>query len=88
MSITDNYDYFTCELRGKEITIEVYFNMQSGGSNGYGSDEPAWSHASFSTENLYHPERARKLHKRLADAIMEKYAKDISEHLNERYEGN
>lgn len=31
------------ELRGREFTFHVEGEVTGGGSNGYGSDEPAWS---------------------------------------------
>ena len=56
------------EIRGREVDIVVYGFLSSGGSNSYGSDEPAWCSVEITDiRGLY---KNKPVSNRLYDEIM------------------
>lgn len=49
------------ELHGIEVEIFVHYDYATGGSNSYGSDEPAWVEVDFDESDLWHSKRTRQL---------------------------
>jgi hypothetical protein len=61
----------TVEIRGREFDIVVYGQLTSGGSNRYGSDEPAWRDVEIT--DIRGRIKNKSVSPRLWDAIMEQY---------------
>jgi hypothetical protein len=61
----------TVEIRGREFDIVVYGQLNSGGSNRYGSDEPAWRDVEIL--DIRGHNKNKSVSPRLWDAIMEQY---------------
>ena len=49
------------ELHGRDVEITVHYDYATGGSNSYGSDEPAWVEVDFDESDLWHSKRTRQL---------------------------
>ena len=67
----------TVEIRGREFDIVVYGFLSSGGSNSYGSDEPAWTQVEIT--EIRGLNKNKPVSKRLWDEIMKDYEDTIVE---------
>ena len=67
----------TVEIRGREIDIVVYGQLTSGGSNSYGSDEPAW--CSIEITDIRGLNKNKPVSSRLWDEIMKLYEDSIND---------
>ena len=77
------YITMTVEVRGREVDIEVYANISSGGSNSYGSDEPLWF--SVDLNDIYGRKRRKPVSNRLYDAIVGLYEDTIVDQFQHAY---
>lgn len=75
----------TLELRGYDCQVEFHYDVTSGGSNFYGSDEPAWTEVKIT--DMVFPLTQKRITKRLQKYILEQYETTIHEILIEQYEG-
>ena len=72
--------YTEVEVKGITLNVVAEGHVSSGGSNYYGSDEPAW----VEVEDLtVYAEDGRKLSKRLEAKIIELYGDSLEENLIE-----
>jgi hypothetical protein len=67
----------TVEIRGHEFDIVVYGFLSSGGSNSYGSDEPAWTQVEIT--EIRGLNKNKPVSNRLWDEIMKVYEDTIVE---------
>lgn len=67
----------TVEIRGREIDLVVYSFMEKGGSNSYGSDEPAWF--SLEVTDIRGLNKNKPVSRRLYDEIMKLYEDNIND---------
>jgi hypothetical protein len=67
----------TVEIRGREFDIVVYGFLSSGGSNSYGSDEPAWTQVEIT--EIRGLNKNKPVSNRLWDEIMKVYEDTIVE---------
>ena len=67
----------TVEIRGREFDIVVYGFLSSGGSNSYGSDEPAWTQVEIT--EIRGLNKNKPVSNRLWDEIMKAYEDTIVE---------
>lgn len=77
------YITMTVEVRGREIDIEVYAKISSGGSNSYGSDEPLWF--SVDLNDIYGRKRTKPVSNRLYEKIIELYEDNIVDQFQQAY---
>jgi hypothetical protein len=68
--MTDNFS-MEVEIRGFLFEIDVYVNVTAGGSNSYGSDEPAWF--DLEIEDIRGSRRNKPVSKALFDKIVKHY---------------
>ena len=67
----------TVEIRGREFDIVAYGFLSSGGSNSYGSDEPAWTQVEIT--EIRGLNKNKPVSNRLWDEIMKAYEDTIVE---------
>jgi hypothetical protein len=77
------YITMTVEVRGREIDIEVYAKISSGGSNSWGSDEPLWF--SVDLNDIYGRHKHKPVSNRLYDAIVGLYEYNIIGRFEDAY---
>lgn len=70
--------------KGCEFDVDIEGDVTTGGSNSYGSDDPAW--IVISGVGYTHPRTGRPLSKRLIDWIESNHADDVDTLLFEAYE--
>ncbi len=70
--------------KGCEFDVDIEGDVTTGGSNAYGSDEPAWIEVSGVVYT--HPARGTRLSKRLIDWIESNHMDYVDESLVEAYE--
>jgi len=67
----------TVEVRGIEVELDVYGEVESGGSNCYGSTEPEWTEVN--EIELWNPVRMREISPKLYKEIISTYEDYITE---------
>ena len=77
------YITMTVEVRGRKFDIEVFAKISSGGSNSYGSDEPAWF--SVDIDDIFNPKRKKSVSNGLYDLILKHYEDHITEKFQYAY---
>ena len=70
--------------KGCEFDVDIEGDVTTGGSNSYGSDEPAWIEVSGAVYS--HPARGTRLSKRLIDWIESNHMDYVDESLIEAHE--
>lgn len=80
-------DYYTTEVeyRGRLFDIECYYNISSGGSNSYGSDEPAWAEVEIT--DIAGAGRYNYVSRRLYKALMNEYGAELEQSISEHHGG-
>lgn len=71
-------------FRDIEFDVDCEGEVTRGGSNSYGSDEPAW--IEVSGVSYYHPRTGRPISRRLRDWIEKEYDDYVGDALIEAYE--
>jgi hypothetical protein len=66
-----------------EFEVEVYGHVTEGGSNRYGSDEPAWIECEIT--NIYNPKTNKPVSKRLYSVLEKQFGDWFEEILIEEY---
>jgi len=69
--MTEYSSNFLVEVRGFEFYVEVDAEIDTGGSNHYGSIEPEWVDCEIT--DIRNPRRGRNMSKRLKDYIIQAY---------------
>ena len=77
------YITMTVEVRGREVDIEVYAKISSGGSNSYGSDEPLWFSVHLS--DICGRKRSKPVSSRLYETIIKLYEDKIVDQFQHAY---
>lgn len=77
------YITMTVEVRGREFEIEVYANLDAGGSSNWGSDEPPWIDVDL--QDIYNGRRGKLVSDRLYTKIVELYEDNIVAKFEEEY---
>ena len=81
--MSDHYYTTEVEYRGCFFEIEVYYDYSEGGSNSYGSDEPAW--VDVDVTSIYGAGRTKPVSKRLSSALMSEYGQSITQSIAETH---
>jgi hypothetical protein len=76
--MTDNFS-MEIEIRGFLFEIDVYVEVTEGGSNSYGSDEPAWF--DLEIEDI----RGSRCNKPVSPALFDKIVKHYENNIVDRY---
>lgn len=78
------YTTITLYHKGCEFDVDIEGDVTTGGSNSYGSDEPAW--IEVSGVGYTHPRTGKPLSKRLIDWIESNHDDYVGEALVEAHE--
>lgn len=78
MKMNDNFS-MEVEIRGCLFDIDVYVDVSEGGSNSYGSDEPAWFNLDI--EDI----RGSRRNKPVSSALFDKIVKHYENNIVDRY---
>ena len=70
-------------IRGYEFEVVVYAEIDTGGSNSWGSDEPKWY--DIDIKDIRNQRRKKSVSNRLYDAIIEAYDDSIVEDFEMEY---